>query len=240
MKIISADRGQGKTTKLVEISSKKWKYIVCKDKQRVDVIIKTAERLGLDIPYPITIRHLPISQFSRIKSVLIDDIEDVIQCVIGRRVDYATTSCKIERMKKRRRDKVATVTKIFCDRCGKEIKHIGWTSKLLNIFKSKLNNQIKIRKIYNGNHSGFGYTETNYELCAECKDLGYKWDSGAMQWYRKIGPITGSAPDRAAELGKIIATEEISCRCPNDNEDERLCVKVIAREPDRFDPMEGN
>jgi hypothetical protein len=59
MKIISAGRGQGKTAKLVEISSKEWKHILCKDKQRVDVIIKTAERLGLDIPHPITIRELP-------------------------------------------------------------------------------------------------------------------------------------------------------------------------------------
>lgn len=67
---------------------------------------------------------------------------------------------------------MATVTKIFCDRCGKEIKHIGWTLKLLNVFKSKLNSQIKIRKIKicNGNHSGFGYKETNYELCAECTE----------------------------------------------------------------------
>jgi len=59
MKIISVGRGQGKTTKLVEISSKERKHIVCKDKQRVDVIIKTAEKLGLDIPYPITIRKSP-------------------------------------------------------------------------------------------------------------------------------------------------------------------------------------
>ena len=59
MKIISAGKGQGKTAKLVEISSKERKHIVCKDKQRVDAIIKTAERLGLDIPHPITIRKSP-------------------------------------------------------------------------------------------------------------------------------------------------------------------------------------
>lgn len=98
MKIISADRGQGKTTKLVEMSSKEWKYIVCKDRQRVDVIIETAERLGLEIPYPITIRELPIRQYSYIKSVLIDDIEDVLQYIVGRSIDYATTSCEIEKL----------------------------------------------------------------------------------------------------------------------------------------------
>ena len=71
MKIIRADRGQGKTTKLVKMSNREWKYIVCKDIQRVDVIIDIANKLGLDIPYPITIRELPISQGSYIKSVLI-------------------------------------------------------------------------------------------------------------------------------------------------------------------------
>lgn len=98
MKIIRADRGQGKTTKLVKMSNKEWKYIVCKDTQRVDVIVDVADKLGLDIPYPITIRELPISQGSYIKSVLIDDIEDVLQYIIGTWVDYATTSCEIEEL----------------------------------------------------------------------------------------------------------------------------------------------
>ena len=98
MKIIRADRRQGKTTKLVKMSNKEWKYIVCKDTQRVDVIVDVANKLGLDIPYPITIRELPISQGSYIKSVLIDDIKDVLQYIIGRRVDYATTSCEIEKL----------------------------------------------------------------------------------------------------------------------------------------------
>lgn len=99
MKIIRADRGQGKTTKLVKMSNREWKYIVCKDTQRVDVIIDIANKLGLDIPYPITIRELPISQGSYIKSVLIDDVEDILPYIIGRRVDYATTSCEIEDLK---------------------------------------------------------------------------------------------------------------------------------------------
>lgn len=95
MKIIRADRRQGKTTELVKISNKEWKYIVCKDEQRLDVIVETANRLGLDIPYPITVRELPISGGSFIKSVLIDDIEDVLQLLIGRPIDYVTTSCEL-------------------------------------------------------------------------------------------------------------------------------------------------
>lgn len=95
MKIIRADRGQGKTTELVKMSNKEWKYIVCKNIQRVDVIVGIADKLGLDIPYPITVRELPVSQYSYIESVLIDDIEDVLHLFIGRPVDYITTSCEI-------------------------------------------------------------------------------------------------------------------------------------------------
>lgn len=95
MKIIRADRGQGKTTELVKISNRDWKYIVCKDTQRVDVIVETADRLGLDIPYPITVRELPISRGTFIRSVLIDDIEDILFWLIGKPVDCVTTSCEI-------------------------------------------------------------------------------------------------------------------------------------------------
>ena len=91
MKIINLDRGQGKTTELVKISNKEWKYIVCKDQQRLDIIMDVAERLGLDIPFPITIKELPLkSRF--IESVLIDDIEDVLSTLIGKQVDVITTS----------------------------------------------------------------------------------------------------------------------------------------------------
>lgn len=74
MKIIRAGRGKGKTTELVKRSSKEHKYIICKDFQRVEVIERTAERLGVNIPFPITVNELPLkSKF--IGSILIDDIE---------------------------------------------------------------------------------------------------------------------------------------------------------------------
>ena len=96
MRIIRADRGGGKTTELVKESNREWKYIVCKDQQRLDVIMEIANHLGLDIPFPITVRELPISRGSFIKSVLIDDLEDILPMFIGRSVDAVTTSCDIE------------------------------------------------------------------------------------------------------------------------------------------------
>lgn len=96
MIIVKAKRGKGKTTELIKMSNKEWKYIVCKDRQRVDVIMEIAERLGLDIPFPITVKELPLSKGSFIESVLIDDIEDVLPLLIGKRVDIITTSCEIK------------------------------------------------------------------------------------------------------------------------------------------------
>lgn len=97
MKILRANRGKGKTTELVKKSNEEWKYIICKDRQRVKVIIKTVENLRLDIPFPITVEELPLRS-PYIKSVLIDDIEDVIEHIIRKRIDFATTSCGIEEL----------------------------------------------------------------------------------------------------------------------------------------------
>ena len=95
MRIIRADRGQGKTTELIKRSNKEWKYIVCTDITRVTNIVTTANKMGLDILFPITVRELPLKAGQRIDSVLIDDIEDVLSLLIGKRVDCVTTSCEI-------------------------------------------------------------------------------------------------------------------------------------------------
>lgn len=95
MKIIRADRGQGKTTELIKKSNEEWKYIICASKRRANNIVKIADEMGLDIPYPITISELPLSKGQKMDGVLIDDIEDILQYLIGKRVDYVTTSCEI-------------------------------------------------------------------------------------------------------------------------------------------------
>lgn len=51
---------------------------------------------------------------------------------------------------------MATICKKVCDRCGKQIHYIGWTSKL---------KKIGILSILNGNPSGYDYSYCDYELC---------------------------------------------------------------------------
>ena len=61
---------------------------------------------------------------------------------------------------------MATVTEVICDRCGKPLKYIGWTANLRNVFKR--GKTVKITKFYNGNSDGYSYSESQYELCADC------------------------------------------------------------------------
>ena len=94
MKILNLDRRKGKTTELIKLSNEKWLYIICLDRQRAEHISNMAMDMKLDIPFPITMRELPLrSNF--IKEVLIDDMEDILSCLIQKPVLYATTSCEV-------------------------------------------------------------------------------------------------------------------------------------------------
>lgn len=85
MKILRLDRGEGKTNELIKQSSKEWKYILCLDKARANLIIRIAKEMGLDIPFPIMVKDLPI-RGRDIKEILIDDFEDVLQVLVGANV----------------------------------------------------------------------------------------------------------------------------------------------------------
>jgi len=56
---------------------------------------------------------------------------------------------------------MGVITKRVCDRCGKEIKYIGWTS----VLKAS---RVGFIKLFNGNPSGYDYTSNEYELCTDC------------------------------------------------------------------------
>lgn len=77
-------RGNFKTTNLIKRcnaenqKSNNLTYIVCPNRERVRAVADLAERLGIDIPFPITMDELLHSHRwhgSYIKNVLIDDID---------------------------------------------------------------------------------------------------------------------------------------------------------------------
>jgi hypothetical protein len=84
-------RAVGKTTKLVKESARTGQYIVCADAHRVHYLVYYADKLGLNIPYPITAMELPLKS-GFIGDVLVDDVEDVLGNLIGKDISMMTTS----------------------------------------------------------------------------------------------------------------------------------------------------
>lgn len=63
---------------------------------------------------------------------------------------------------------MAEVRYRICDRCGRKIEYKGWVAKLFGMIKE--HNQFKIYQSYNGNPSGYDYTERHVELCDKCTE----------------------------------------------------------------------
>lgn len=67
---------------------------------------------------------------------------------------------------------MAKITQHCCDRCGKEIKYIGWTGRF------RLSRKLSVVMIHNGNNSGYEYSEDDKELCADCVKSYKEWLKG--------------------------------------------------------------
>lgn len=92
--MIGGRRACGKTTELIKKASANNLYIVCASKNRVMYVSDLARKLGLDIPFPISVSELPLHGY--MKEVLVDDAEDVLSSLIGRRVVGASTSMELK------------------------------------------------------------------------------------------------------------------------------------------------
>ena len=60
---------------------------------------------------------------------------------------------------------MAKETKLFCDRCKKEITKDTWRAVL------KLPRKIKLKSIYD---NGYSVTNFEFDLCEECKTYVYR------------------------------------------------------------------
>ncbi|KNE19661.1 hypothetical protein [Virgibacillus pantothenticus] len=102
-KIIGGKRCCGKTTELIKKASAEHLYILCPNKGMAKIIFNQAKDMGLDIPFPITIEDLPLHN-PHIKEVLIDEVEMVLQQLIGIRVAEMSTSYHLEELPSLRRE----------------------------------------------------------------------------------------------------------------------------------------
>ncbi len=73
--------GAGKTRTLIEKSAEHFYYIVCKNRERADLIQEHAIKLGLDIPFPISWKEFFDGKYygKNIRGFLIDDLDDILQ-----------------------------------------------------------------------------------------------------------------------------------------------------------------
>lgn len=64
--------------------------------------------------------------------------------------------------------KMAAIYYEVCDRCHKEIKYNGRTAKIFK--RPARTSKFKILSVFNGNPTGYDYSERYVELCKECTE----------------------------------------------------------------------
>lgn len=99
--IIGGVRCCGKSTELIKIAAKYKCLIVCSNREKADCVRYQAQEMGLLIEPPQDIRTI-ISHPERFRdrdvTILIDDLEDVLETVLKKRVAVMTTSANLEPM----------------------------------------------------------------------------------------------------------------------------------------------
>lgn len=88
-------RQTGKTHDLIVTSNATGKYIVCRDRQHAHYIAQKAEKMGMNIPFPITYAELPIVNGSFIEDVLVDDLVSLAEYFIKRPIVGATIDTEL-------------------------------------------------------------------------------------------------------------------------------------------------
>lgn len=84
LNIIMGKSKSGKTTELVKLSAEGKIPIICASKNNVKNVKEIAEKLNLNIPEPISvIDFIKTADFSKINSILIDDLDLVLQIFLG-------------------------------------------------------------------------------------------------------------------------------------------------------------
>ena len=85
-------RASGKTHKLIELSSERHAYIVCKDRKEAERIFQDSLDRKLKIPFPITYAEFINKQYygKGIREFVIDDVDMFLEQFAGVSISYAT------------------------------------------------------------------------------------------------------------------------------------------------------
>lgn len=96
-KIIGGKRKCGKSTELIRQSHETGVRILTANKQMANILMDESKRMGLDIKPPLT-PDVKFDYFEDVKEVLIDEVEMVLQQLIGKRVTSMSTSYQLEEL----------------------------------------------------------------------------------------------------------------------------------------------
>ena len=85
MEKIILGRGKGKTTELIKRSYETNSYIIVKDHNRAREVRAMADKMELNILFPVTVAEYLMTRFrgSHVRHVLIDDAEDVLSYIFN-------------------------------------------------------------------------------------------------------------------------------------------------------------
>ena len=101
-KVIGGKRVCGKSTELIRQSHETGIRILTANKQMARILINESKKMGLDIKPPLT-PDVQFDYFEDVKEVLIDEVEIVLQQIIGKRVVGMSTSYELEELPSLRR-----------------------------------------------------------------------------------------------------------------------------------------
>lgn len=96
-KLIFGDRHSGKTTELIKESARTGAYIVVSCRNKAHNVFGSAKKLGLNIPFPLTVADVMSKSKSSCifqKGILIDDLEEIINYLFNYiTINVATVDC---------------------------------------------------------------------------------------------------------------------------------------------------
>ena len=99
MEIIQMNRGNGKTTYLIKKSAELQYPIICYSEKQKELIKNKANKMGLDIPEPISVNSINFKEkFRGINyntELLIDDLDIILHKILYNKVNIATVSCDV-------------------------------------------------------------------------------------------------------------------------------------------------
>lgn len=136
--IIGGVRCCGKSTELIKIAAKYKCLIVCSNREKAKCVIWQAQEMGLFIEPPQDIRTIiskPELLRDRDVTILIDDVEDVLETLLKKKVAVMTTSATIEPMECLKKGGAG---KEIIERHDRELEYWKWAAREARSYAASL------------------------------------------------------------------------------------------------------